>query len=124
MVDQFFKTIVRLINISPRATLMRDTFNELKELFETNPPEAEERVKQILEEYISTLPEDRQQRARAYNWRIQQELRNYKDPIARMNKMVEMFWKGFSEFQQALSNPSLILDQTGEPSVVKFPEKP
>ena len=126
MSDNFLKNMVRFINISTRANLMQDTFNELSDLYDTNPLAAEVKAKQILEDYIATLPEERQQRARAYNWRIQQELRKFKDPVARMNKMVEMFWDGVKDFQSALdgTHPSLILDQTGEPSVVKFPEKP
>lgn len=113
---------VKLINISPRATLMSTTFDELKDLFESDPDAAEEKVKEILEEYIQTLEPERQQRARAYNWRVQQELRNFNDPIARMNKMVEMFWKGVQEFQQALQNPETLLNQQGEP-VAKFPPR-
>lgn len=101
---------------------MNHTFDELKTLFETDPIAAEEVVKQILEEYISTLDADRQQRARAYNWRVQQELRNFKDPIARMNRMVEMFWKGVQEFQQVLTLPDILLNQQGEP-VATFPKK-
>jgi len=82
MSDDFLKNMVRLINISPRAIQMNDTFNELSDLYETNPLAAEAKAKQILEDYISALPEERQQRARAYNWRIQQELRKFKDPVA------------------------------------------
>lgn len=34
---------------------------------------------------------------------IDRELRRYKDPVARMNKMVELFWKGFAKFHRALN---------------------
>jgi hypothetical protein len=102
---------------------MNITFDELKTLFETDPASAEVKVQEIMDDYIGSLPTDRQQRAQAFNWRIQQELRHFKDPIARMNRMVEMFWIGVKEFQTTLKNPEQVLDQKGEPSVVKFPKK-
>ena len=123
MKEETLKLFVKLINISPKATLMNVTFDELKTLFETDPVAAEEKVSQIMEEYISSLEPERQQRARAFNWRIQQDLRKYKDPVARMNRMVEMFWSGVKEFQHTLQHPEQVLDQQGNPSVVKFPEK-
>lgn len=118
-----FNLFIRLINISPRAVLMNVTFDELKTLFETDPVAAEAKVQQIMDEYIATLDPERQKRAQAFNWRIQQELRNLKDPTARMNRMVEMFWNGVKEFQNVLQHPEEVLNQQGEPSVVKFPKK-
>lgn len=123
MNEDVLKLFVRLINISPRSTMMNVTFDELKTLFETDPVAAEQKANEIIEEYIMTLPDERQQRVRAINWRIQQELRHVKDPTARMNKMVEMFWNGVKEFQDVLKSPKEVLDQQGQPSVVKFPEK-
>ncbi len=55
----------------------------------------------VIETYISSLPEERQQRLRQLQWTIDGELRKYKDPIAKMNKMTELFWNGFSKFQEA-----------------------
>jgi hypothetical protein len=114
---------LKLINISPSPVIMKLTFEDLKTLSESNPDAVEEKVQEILEEYIQTLAPERQQRARAYNWRVQQELRKFKDPIARMNKMVEMFWKGVRQFQTALVNPEVLLNQKGE-AVAIFPKKP
>lgn len=123
MNDEALKVFIKLVNISPRATFMNITFDELKTLFETDPIAAEKKVVLIIDEYIYTLDEEKQQRARAYNWRIQQDLRKFKDPIARMNRMVEMFWAGVKEFQHTLETPQNIVDQSGKPSVVQFPKK-
>lgn len=123
MNEDALKLFVRLINISPRATFMNVTFDELKTLFENDPPAAEVKVKEIMDEYITTLTPERKQRAEAFNWRIQQDLRNFKDPTARMNRMVEMFWTGVKEFQHVLENPQQVLDQQGKPSIVQFPKK-
>lgn len=123
MNEDALKLFVRLINISPRATFMNVTFDELKTLFETDPLAAEVKVKEIMDEYITTLTPERKQRAEAFNWRIQQDLRNFKDPTARMNRMVEMFWTGVKEFQHVLEHPQQVLDQQGKPSIVQFPKQ-
>lgn len=54
--------------------------------------------KEALEKFFESLPPERQKRMRAYQWRLDQELRHYKDPVARMNRMVELFWEGVAEF--------------------------
>lgn len=99
---------------------MKVTFDELKTLFETDPNAAEIKVSKIIEDYISTLSPERQQRARAFNWRIQQDLRKFKDPQARMNRMVELFWKGVKEFQQVMQNPEEVLNQRKHTSILNF----
>lgn len=123
MNEEVLKLFVRLINISPKSTFMNVTFDELKTLFETDPPAAELKAKEIIDDYITTLEPEKQARAQAFQWRIQQDLRKFKDPIARMNRMVEMFWVGVKEFQHAWENPQEVLDQQGNPSIVKFPKK-
>jgi hypothetical protein len=105
-----------------------DVYDELRDLFATDPAAAEKRAAEIIQSYINTLEDDKKQRAAAFNWRIQQELRNYKDPTARMNKMVELFWNGVKEFQSVLNaavhHPETIVDQCGNPSeIVRFPTK-
>lgn len=115
--------LIRLIYLSPRSTLMNSTFDELSHLFATDPVAAEIKAKELIDDYIETLDTEKQQRARAFSWRIQQELRNYKDPQARLNKMIEMFWAGVKDFKNVLEYPSEVLDQRGEPSsVIKFPK--
>ncbi len=77
-------------------------FDEFVALFAHDPEAAQAKADALVEDYISSLDADKQQRARAYHWRLQQELRHYKDPIARMNKMVELFWKGVNQFNAVL----------------------
>lgn len=63
----------------------------------------DEKANQIINDFISSLPKERQQRARAIHFRISTQLRNINDPIARMNKMVEIFWDGVEEFRNVLN---------------------
>jgi len=65
----------------------------------------------LIEDFISSLPEERQQRLRQLQWKIDGELRKYKDPIARMNKMIELFWDGVAEFKEVLNKHGDILSR-------------
>jgi len=79
-------------------------FEELQ-MLRGNPEAFAVRRNAILEEYFQSLPEDRALRARQFQWRLDNELRPYKDPVARMNRMVELFWTGVKDFQQVLNDP-------------------
>ena len=59
-------------------------------------------TRQDIEDFINSLPEERQMRARQFQWKIDMELQRCKDDISRYNKMVEMFWEGVERFQRAL----------------------
>jgi hypothetical protein len=56
-----------------------------------------------IEDFFANIPPEQQQRLRAIQWRLDRELDKYDDPVARMNKMVELFWKQVFQFQRALS---------------------
>jgi len=79
-------------------------FDKLKDM---SPEELEEYRTQIVEEYIETVPdEDRRRRLRGLQFQITSQLGQYKDPIAKMNKMVELFWEGVGKFNDALHSGS------------------
>ena len=74
----------------------------LAKLYKDDPEEFERERKRILESYFDSLPEKRQKKARQIQWQIEGELRKYKDPIARMNRMVELFWEQTFKFKDAI----------------------
>jgi hypothetical protein len=80
-----------------------DYFDELVLLAKDNPTAFEARKKEILEEYFSTLDEEKQILARRRQWRLDQELNKHPSGINRYNAMVVEFWSGFSQFQKALN---------------------
>jgi len=49
----------------------------------------------IFEDFILGVPEERRQRLRAMHWKIQQDLRHYTDPVARLNKFIEIFYEEY-----------------------------
>ena len=52
--------------------------------------------KEILEQELTTSSQKQMQ------WKLEGELRKLKNPIARQNKMVELFWKGLFNFNNTL----------------------
>jgi hypothetical protein len=65
----------------------------------------EEVTRSTIEEFINSIEdEERRLKLQRLQFRIDRELRNYKDPVARMNKMVELFWEGFKEFDEVLQH--------------------
>ena len=90
-------------------------FTELTELAD-NPEAFEAKRKQLLEANMIRMCQgcpEKLARCRAQQWRIDQELSKYKDPLARYNKMVEMFWTQFSQFQVQLNSLQGELENAG-----------
>lgn len=78
-------------------------FEELVELAANDMPAFEAYQRAVIEDFILGLPEEKQERARGLQWRIDQELAKYRDPTARMNRMVEMMWSSFFDLHSALN---------------------
>jgi hypothetical protein len=78
-------------------------FDFLKELYQEDPQRFHEYTRNVINTFIDSLPEDRQRRAKGIQWKLDMGLRKYKDPVARMNRMVELFWQQVGEFQQILT---------------------
>lgn len=78
---------------------MRD-FDDMVRLYQEDPETFEAEAKEAVESYISSVPEECQQRLRQLQWKIDNELRKFKDPIARMNHMIEIFYSMVQEGAQ------------------------
>ena len=65
--------------------------------------ELEKKHRKKLEEFINSIEdEDRRKRMQQLQWRIDGQLMKYKDPVARMNKTIELMWDGFLELNRVL----------------------
>ncbi len=64
-----------------------EAFEYASKLFREDPVAFEEYRLKTIEECISKLPEKRQQRARGLQFRIDNEMRKIKNPLARAAKM-------------------------------------
>lgn len=98
-----------------------ELFTGLDGLYKKDPQEFEKRRLQIIEQTINSFPEEYRQRAQGLQFTIDCQLRRYKDPIMRMNKMVEIFWENFAQFQEAMTDPEKILrERRAERSMAKI----
>lgn len=63
---------------------------------------AVEKAQQDLADFIENLPPERRKKMEQLQWKIDGELLKYKNPIARMNKMAELFWEGVNKFNEVI----------------------
>ena len=101
-----------------------NAYEELLKL--RDDPEAFERARsRIIAEAIADLPEDRQTKAKCEQWKLDAELDKYHDPVARMNRMVEIFWQGVVKFDEALAMEEQIPESKSSKSatIIQFPRK-
>ena len=82
---------------------MTSYIEDLPELYESNPELFEEVAQQLITEFIASIPDSaNRRRCEGLQFKINAELTHCHDPVARMNKMVELFWSGVFEFNSAL----------------------
>ena len=77
---------------------MKYDFEYLKKLYIDDPDAFMLLRTEILNEFIEKdNSEAKQKNLRAQQWKIDQILSKYNNPIARMNKMIELFWSGVDD---------------------------
>jgi len=89
-------------------TTLDEQYKKLCDLHKTDIEAFDVYRKELVEEAINKLPEDRQQKARQNQWKLDNTLRKYKDPVARMNKMIEIFWEGVYEFRDVIKTATAV----------------
>lgn len=94
-------------------------FNSLAGLYKTDPEKFRTVSRQMIEDYIAGIPDEISKRKCAgIQFKLDHELRKYQDPIARMNKMVEIFWHGVNQFNNALNGNVEIKENNRSDTVV------
>ena len=82
---------------------------QLTGLYQEDPQEFEKMRATLIEQTIAALPARHRQRAYGMQFIIEMRLRKYKDPVARMNKMVELFWEQLGLFHEVLHDPARVV---------------
>ncbi len=88
-------------------------FEELAKLAQTDPEAFETRRQALIEEAISQAPEERQERLRRFQWRIDMERKRAKTPLAaclRLNDMLMEMVYGEGGFLEAVNTLKGILE--------------
>lgn len=88
-----------------RPDKTEEILSRLGDLYRKDPEAFEAMRRLLIEQTIEGFPEEHRARAYGLQFRIDAELSRYKDPVARMNRMVELFWDGVQEFEAAISDP-------------------
>jgi hypothetical protein len=91
-----------------------DLVKRLSDLYRTSPKAFEEQKQQLITSIIEEFPEEHRARAYGLQFRIDTELSRCKDPVSRLNRMVELFWDGVGRFQDVLNDPEKILQERRE----------
>ncbi len=82
---------------------------KLTGLYKKDPAEFEELRKELITNTIEAFPAQHKKRAYGLQFVLDARLSKYKDPVVRMNKMVEIFWEQFGLFQEVLKNPGKVV---------------
>jgi len=75
------------------TTLFKFDFSEWSELANSDPEAFELRRQQAIEQAILAMPDNKQKRIRGLQWRIDQERRMAKSPMAACIKLSNMMWE-------------------------------
>lgn len=83
----------------------------LNGLYERDPEEFDRRSQELIRKTIESFPEEHRRRAYGLQFRLDADLSQYKDPVSRMNRMVEIFWEQVVKFQRAVSDPLKVIEE-------------
>lgn len=78
-------------------------FDALSELYKTDPEQFRVATRQLIDDFIASIPDDASRRKCAgLQFKLDYELGKYADPISRMNRMIELLFDGVYRFNNAL----------------------
>lgn len=83
-------------------------------LFQKDPEQFEKQSQELIRQTIESFPEEHRSRAYGLQFQLEATLGHYKDPVSRMNKMVEIFWEQFRKFQEAVTDPLKVIEERKE----------
>lgn len=85
-------------------------YEKLQGIYQQDPEEFERLSSGLIRQALDEVPDEFKAQAYGIQRRIEHQLNKYKDPIARMNAMVEIFWQQFHEFQAVINDPREVLE--------------
>lgn len=98
-------------------------FEEMVHLYRTDPEEFERRARAEIDCVIENADPRHRDRLRGLQFTIDAKLSRYNNPIARCNKMVELFWEGVNAFDNALHGHSFHQNKSCRGEVIAFLRK-
>lgn len=89
-----------------RESAFEHQIDRLRTLYRTDPPRFEQLRQDLIRQTIETFPPSQRARAYGIQFELDAVLSRYHDPVARMNKMVEIFWEQVGRFLETVSDPA------------------
>lgn len=89
-----------------------EILHQLTGLYQKDPQEFEKMRTTLIEQTIAAFPARHRQRAYGLQFIIEMRLKKYKDPVVRMNKMVEIFWEQLDLFHEVLYDPARVVAES------------
>jgi hypothetical protein len=95
-------------------------FDTLSELYKTDPEQYRAATRQMIADYIASIPDEvSRKKCAGIQFKLDHELSKYHDPLARMNRMAEIFWQGVYQFNNALKG-NIEINETNMGATVIF----
>lgn len=86
-------------------------YEMLQGIYQHDPEKFEKLSGDLIRQALDDVPEEHKAMAYGLQRKIEHQLKKYKDPTARMNAMVEIFWQQFHEFQAVINDPREVLEK-------------
>ncbi len=101
------------MNRDPQQMTSAELLRHLREIARDDADEFERCRRLLIDRTIESFPPEHRRRGYGLQFRLDLELGRYRDPLARMNRMVEIFWDGVHRFREVLDDPQrYAADQT------------
>lgn len=103
------------------ARLAIENHEKMHALYLSDPEAFYQEARRRIDEAISNADPRNHASLRGLQFQIDTKLAHYKDPVARMNEMVRLFWKGVNRLDTVLHGESL---PTYEKPAIVLPFEP
>lgn len=95
------------------------SFDEMMVMARDEPEEFEKYRQKIIDGFIANLPPEKHERARQIQWRIDQSVRNVKNPLVRLEIIYGQMLTAFLELGGYLNNGVPARQDRGTADVIK-----
>lgn len=85
-------------------------YEQLRGIYQQDSEEFDRLSRDLVRQALDGIPEEYRAKAYGIQRRIEHQLTKYKDPIARLNAMVEIFWRQVYEFLAIVHGPQEVLE--------------
>ena len=86
-------------------------YGQLQGIYQQDPKKFDRLSRDLIRKALDGIPEGFRAKAYGTQRRVEHQLMKYKDPVARLNAMVEIFWRQIYEFIAVVHDPREVLEK-------------